>query len=219
MLIYLLEFNITFYIKWFLTRKKKNQHKRQLIQFNETLNDFVIGNKTIAGAIANETSELQTYGWSISFERIIDGENSPCQNQVFEKIVDDNFRKAVNNAVVTVKHRMHDAILTAMDNEVFQRVEKAVRLITGSSGQRPSSLVQNPDWRDFTGNTENVPLMSAASRIDLNVEQDGNDENRKVENFEGGEFPAVRLSFGRRARAHYSIYVELYIDGVDLVKI
>ena len=47
---------------------------------------------------------------------------------------------------MTVKIRMHDANLTTMDNVVIPRVETAVRSITVSSGQRPSSVVQNPEY-------------------------------------------------------------------------
>ena len=85
-----------------------------------------------------------------------------------------------------VQNRVHSAILTAMDNVVIPRVEMAVRSITESSGREPSSMVQNPDQRDFSGNTENTPLMSASSWVDLNIDQDRNDETRNVENFEDG---------------------------------
>ena len=67
------------------TRKKKYQHKRQLDQLNETLNDFVIDNNTNACAIANETLERQTNGFSINFWRIAVSENSARQHQVLEK--------------------------------------------------------------------------------------------------------------------------------------
>ena len=77
--------------------------------------------------------------------------------------------------------RMQDAILTAMDKISIPRVEIAVRSITGSSGHGPNNVVQKPDWRDFTENTENTPLMSASSRLDLNIDQEGIDETRDVE--------------------------------------
>ena len=104
---------------------------------------------------------------------------------------------------MTVGNRMNDATLTAMNNVVIPRVEMTVRSIIESSGQGPSSVVQNPDRRDFTGNTENTPLMSASSRLDLNVDQDRNDDTRYVENFEDGEFPALKPCYDRRAHAHH----------------
>ena len=111
------------------TRKKKSQHKRQISQLNETLNDFVIGNNTSAGAIGNETLQLQKNGSSNNFWRVTVGENSACQNQVIENNTDDKIRKAVDTATMTVENRVRDAILTAMDNVVFPRVEMAVRVI------------------------------------------------------------------------------------------
>ena len=52
-------------------------------------------------------------------------------------------------------------------------------------------MVQLLDQRDFSGNTENTPLMSVFSRVDLNFDQDGNDETRNVKNLEDGDFPAL----------------------------
>jgi len=47
---------------------------------------------------------------------------------------------------------MHDAILTTMDKADIPRVEKAVRLIAGSTDHGPNSEIQNPDRREFLGN-------------------------------------------------------------------
>ena len=96
---------------------------------------------------------------------------------------------------MSVENRMHDALLTAIDNLVIPRVEITVRSITGSSGRGPSSVVQNPGRRDFIGNTGNTPLMSTSSRIDLNFDQDRNYETSNVENFQDGDFPAFRPNY------------------------
>ena len=61
---------------------------------------------------------------------------------------------------------MNDGNLSAMDCVVIPRVEMmTVRSITESSGGRPSSVVQNPDQREFTGVSGNTPLMSLSSRM------------------------------------------------------
>ena len=72
-----------------------------------------------------------------------------CQDQIIENNVDDRVRKTVDNAVLTVKKREHDAILVAMDNIVLPPVEMPVRSITVSSGRGPSSMFQDPDQRDI----------------------------------------------------------------------
>ena len=83
-----------------------------------------------------------------------------------------------------------------MDNVVTPRVGMAVRTITGSSGRRPWSMVQNLDQKDFTGNAEKTPRMSSSCGMDLNVDQDENDETGKVRNFEDGNWLAVEKATG-----------------------
>ena len=90
-----------------------------------------------------------------------------------------------------------------MDKVVFPRVEMDVRSITGSLGHGTDSVVPNPDWRDFTGNTENTRLMSASSRLDLYMDQVRIDETRDIENFEDGDFPALKPKYDRRAHTHH----------------
>ena len=82
----------------------------------------------------------------------------------------------------------------------------AVRSITGSSRHGPNSAVQNPDNRDFIGNSVNTSLKSAFSRLDLNIDQDKIDETRDDENFEDGYFPAFRHNYDRQAHIHHNIH-------------
>ena len=83
--------------------------------------------------------------------------------QIIGNKIDDKNRKPVDKVVMTAKNRMQDAILTSMDTVVMLRVEMAVRSITRSSGHGPSTVVQNPDRRDFTENNKKTPLISASS--------------------------------------------------------
>ena len=92
-----------------------------------------------------------------------------------------------------------------MNNMVIPRVDMVVRAITGSSGNGANSVVQNLDRRNVPGNTENTLLMSASSRLDLKIEQDRIDETRDIENFEDGDFPAVRPNYDRGAHVHHTL--------------
>ena len=58
-----------------------------------------------------------------------------------ESIIDDQITKAVSSAVLTVEKRMHDAILTAIDNMVIPRVQMGVNLNTVSTGHGTNSEV------------------------------------------------------------------------------
>ena len=127
------------------------------------------------------------------------------KTQVTENNNDDKFKKAIDDAVMTVENCMHDAILTAMETVVIPWVEMTVRSITGSSEQRLSSVVQNTDRRDFTGNNENFPLLSASSRLNLNVEQYWDFEIRNVGNYEDGDFSALRAMYDRQPHTHHMV--------------
>ena len=184
------------------TRKKEGQNKIKFSRLDETVNDFVIGNGTTVKAMGNEGLESQPNGYHEDFERSV---YSASQNQVIGSNTDNRIRNPIDSAVIAVANHMHDAILTAMNNVLFPRVEMAVRSIEGSSGNGPNSLFQNPDRRDFTGNTENAPLTSASSRLDSNFEQDEIDETRDIDNSEDGDFPVTRFYYDRRAHAHHMV--------------
>ena len=166
---------------------------------DETLNDFVIGNGTTVDFMRNEGSELEADGHHKNFVGIVD---SASQNQVIGSNTDDRIRNAVDSAVIAVKNCLYDVIFTAMNNVVIPRVEMPVRLITGSSGNGPNSLVQKPDRRDFMGSTENTPLRLASGRLDSDVKQYERNETRNIDNSEDGDCSATRLNYDRRAHAN-----------------
>ena len=89
-----------------------------------------------------------------------------------------------------------------MNNVVIARVEVVVRSITGLSGNGPNGIVQIPDRKDFTGNTEKTPFRSASSQLDLYFEQGEKDETRDFEKSENGDVPPTRLFYDCRAHAH-----------------
>ena len=92
--------------------------------------------------------------------------------------------------------------MTRKNNVILSWFEKVVRLITESSKQGPSKMVQNPDRRDFARDTEKTHLMLASSGLDLNIEQEKNDETHNFGDFEDGDFPALRPNYDRRVHVH-----------------
>ena len=183
------------------TRRKKNQQKRQLIQLDETLNDFVFGNNVNSNVSESEKLKQQTNGQPNGFKRF---DKSARQNQIIKNNFDDHITRAFSSAVMTVEKCMHDAILTAIGKVVIPRIEMAMKSITGSTVHWTNSEVQNPDRKDFLGNIRNTPLMSASSRLDLDNELTRIDETRNNEDFENGDFPALRPNYDRGAQAHHN---------------
>ena len=127
------------------TRKKKHQNRRQLSQLDGTSNGFIVGKSTNAVAIENEFLEHQTIDLVNSFAKSTVGEDSGSQDHVLERNFADEVRKEVDKVAMAVENWVDDPILPAMDDVEIPRVKLAVRSITGSSGRRPSSVVQNPD--------------------------------------------------------------------------
>ena len=189
------------------TWKKKHQHKSQLYHLNEILNDSVIGSKTRANAKRHEVLEFQANSRSIEFGSITVGEKISCQDQIIENNIDNKLKMAVKSAVMTLKKWMHDAISTRMDNVVVTRVAVAVRSTTEMSGRGSSSVVQDPHQWDLAKSTGNTPLMSASSRISLNVGQHKNVATRDDESFEVGNFLALRPKNDHRAHANHMVTV------------
>ena len=64
-------------------------------------------------------------------------------------------------------------------------------------------MVQHPDQEISRGILKkHLLLMLASSRISLNVDQDSDHEARNVEQFEDGDFLALRPHYDRRTHAH-----------------
>ena len=147
------------------TRKKKHQNKNLLIQLNETLNDFIIGNSTNADVAENKYILFPTSDLAHNSGESTLRENGTSHSQVIEWNVADRIKKEFDETVTASENWNHDSSLTAMDNAVVPRVEMAVRAISGSSGRGRNSKVRNPDRRDFSVNMENTSLMTACSWV------------------------------------------------------
>ena len=80
-------------------------------------------------------------------------EKSACQNQVLERNIANRVRKEVDGVVTPVEMWVHDGFLTAMDIMGIPGVEIAVKSITGSSGRRSDSVVQNLDQKESSQRT------------------------------------------------------------------
>ena len=145
------------------SRTSKAPEQKQLTQLYEISNGSFIGINTDAVPTENETFEPQTRGLVNIFGRSMVGENSASRDQVIEILFADKIKMEFDKAAMAVENRVLDSILTTMDNVMKPKVENTVRSITESSGRGPNSIVQNPDKKDFSGNTENIALISASS--------------------------------------------------------
>ena len=115
----------------------------------------------------------------------------------------DKVRKEVDGVAAAVPNWIHDTILTPIDSAFIPKVEMAARSISESAGHRPNSVVQNPDQRNFWGNVDDAPFLTAASRKDSIINHFINDETRKNETIKKGNFLALEPKYDRQTHTHY----------------
>ena len=72
--------------------------------------------------------------------------------QTVERSITDIMYCEVDNNVGTVKTRVHEAIVAAVDNLVIPRVELAIKSVSAASGWDTGGVVIDPDQRSFSGN-------------------------------------------------------------------
>ena len=60
---------------------------------------------------------------------------------------------------------------------------------------------------------EDTPLMMASSRTNLNINQNNNDETRYSENFEDGDYLALRTNHDWKMHIHHSHLPGFLIGG------
>ena len=103
------------------TRKRRQQKRKILSQFEGNMDEFVVrsGNQNTQ----NESKIVQTLKFFCDTNHLIFVNDSAGKMQTLERIVLDRVCFEVENIVATVKIRMHDAILAAMDSLVSPRIE------------------------------------------------------------------------------------------------
>ena len=76
--------------------------------------------------------------------------------KALEKHNANKVRSEVDNMSTTVKTRVQDAVLTAIENSVIAGIEPAMKSINSPSGPDADSVVLDPDRKDFSENIENL---------------------------------------------------------------
>ena len=71
--------------------------------------------------------------------------------------------------MTTLKTRVKDAVLTAIESFVTPQVELAVKSVIESSGRNADSNVLNPGRREFSGIVEGLQ-MTTASRVNSHID-------------------------------------------------
>ena len=124
--------------------------------------------------------------------------------------------REMNNIVDTFEDRIHNAILTAIENIVAPKIELAIRSIFASSGRDATSVSANSKRRERVG--INASFENASENDDTLDVSNLNDETRHNIPDEVSELSVPETHFDRQAHTHnrYSCSNFLSIDPLPI---
>ena len=124
-------------------------------------------------------------------------EGSQVDVQILERNITGRIRNQVDNVVATVETRVHEAILSALESLVNQKVDLAIKLVNLSSRRDPESFLLDPDRKDFSRNFEGLQL-TASSRKNRNADLNRINEIRGNISVEVIELSVNERNFDRK---------------------
>ena len=122
--------------------------------------------------------------------------------KTLERCFNERIDREMNNIVDTVEDRIHNAIVTAIDNIVAPKIELALRSINASSGRDVTSVSANLERREHTG--INAFFENASENKDTLSVTNVNDETRHNINDEVSELSVPGTHFDRQPHTHHS---------------
>ena len=123
--------------------------------------------------------------------------------KTLERCFNERVDREMNNIVDTVEDRIQNAILTAIDNIVAQKIELAIRSIGASSGRDVTSVSVNSERREHAG--INASFENASGNNDTQVISKVNDETRHSITEEVSELSVPETHFDRQPQTHHMV--------------
>ena len=144
------------------TRKKRQSNRRLLSHLDDFDQDVIIGNAMIhkqENTTVNEGTANQEFTVGNS-----DGGQALSENVVkvktLERCFNEKIDREIGNIVETVEDRIHNAILTAIDNFSSLKTELAIRSINVSSGRDATSVMATSERVKRIGFTAPLEKLS-----------------------------------------------------------
>ena len=185
------------------TRKKRQSNRRLLSQLDDFSRDMIIGNAASErqeNIVVNEGTNDQDFTVGTSnVSSIVNGNamNVKTLGRCFNERID----REMNNIVYTVKDRIQNAILTAIDNIVAPKIELAFRSINSSSGRDVTSMSANSERREQVG--INASFENASENNKTLGVSSVNDETRHNIPDEVSELSVPETHFDRQPHTHH----------------
>ena len=133
------------------TRKKRQSNRR----LPTHLDDF--DHYMVIGSTASERQEITVVSegtndrdFTVGFSSNIMAINESTVNvKTLERCFKERTDREMSNFVDTVEDRIHNAILTAVDNSVAPKIELAIKSKVASSGRAVTSVTAKSERADF----------------------------------------------------------------------
>ena len=163
------------------TRKKRQSNKRLLSQLDDFDQDMIIGN-TVSGSHENAVVSEGTINRDFTVgtsnkDSVING--NAMSMKTLERCFNEKIDREMNNIVDTVEDRIHNAILTAIENIVAPKIELEIRSINASSGRDATSVSANSERKKRVG--INASFENASKNNDTLDVSNVNDETRPAQ--------------------------------------
>ena len=185
------------------TRKKRQSNKRLLSQLDDFDQDVIIGNTASErreNVVVNEGVDDQNFTGGTSNVSSIINENT-LNVKTLERCFNERIDREMSNIVDTVKDRIQNAILVAIDNIVAPKIELAIRSINASSGRVVTSVSGNSERRDHE--RINTSFGSASENNNSLGMTNANDEARRNPHDRVSELSVADTQFDQQSPTHH----------------
>ena len=128
------------------TRKKRQSSRRLLSQLDDSDHDMIFGNTSSAreNVVVNEgTNDRDFTVGTSNNDSVVNG--NAISVKTLERCFNERINREMNNIVDTVEDRIHNAILTAIENIVAPKIALAIRSINAYSGRDTTSVSANSE--------------------------------------------------------------------------
>ena len=186
------------------TRKKRQSNKRLLSQLDDFDRDMIIGNvasERQENIMVNEGTNDQDFTVDTSNDSSTVNGNA-MSVKTLERCFNERIDREMNNLVDTVEDRIHNAILTAIDNIIAPKIELAIRSINASSGRVAASVSATSERKEHVG--INVSFENASENNNTLGVSNINDETRRNIPDEVSELSVRETRFDRQPQTHHS---------------
>ena len=119
-----------------------------------------------------------------------------------EKNIVSEVRSEVDSVMTRLETKVQDAVLTAIKNLIFLRLQLAIKSVNASLLHGDGSVLWDRDQKDFSGKIEGLQ-MAGSSRINSHTDINLNDETRGNINVEGGDLLFNERNFDQQAHTHH----------------